>query len=169
MDTQPIASWIVPLVGHQFDLEDLPLWLTGQDVHVATRGNTLVLVIPSAIVGDNYEPVRAFAESQLELINGIGHLLSSAFRPLSLADHLFGVDSVGAVLHTVLAVNPAEERVKAGSVRAAVGGKFRPDSREAAASPLIRAASRSPRARCPQYRWPAKPNLVRALPSFRAS
>lgn len=142
-----IASWIVPLVGHQFDLEDLPLWLAGQDVHVVTRDNTFVLVIPSAIVGDSYEPVRAFAEAQLEVINGVGHLLSLAFRPLSLADKLFGVDSAGSVLHTVVAVNPAEMRVKAGSVRAVVGGKVQPDSREAAASPLLRAASLSPRAR----------------------
>jgi hypothetical protein len=112
VDTGPIAFWIVPLVGHQFDLEDLPLWLAGQDVHVDIRDNTFVLVIPSAIVGDSYRSVRAFAESQLELINGIRRLLNSAFRPLSLADRLFGMDSAGAVLHT-LAVNPAEERDKA--------------------------------------------------------
>ncbi len=147
MDQRQIASWIVPLVGHQFDLEDLPLWLARQDIHVATRDNAFVLVIPSAIVGDNYEPVRAFAENQLELINGIGRLLNSAFRPLSLADRLLGVDSAGAVLHTVLAVNPAEMRSKAGSVRAVVGGKVQPDPREAAASPFIRAALLSPRAR----------------------
>ena len=147
MDKRPIASWIVPLVGHQFDLEDLPLWLSGQDVHVAPRDDTFVLVIPSAIVGHNYEPVRAFAEGHLELMNGTGRLLSSAFRPLSLADGLFGVDSAGVVLHTVVAVNGVEARGKAGSVRAAVGGKVQPDPREAAASPLIRAASLSPRAR----------------------
>lgn len=147
MDTRRIASWIVPLVGHQFDLEDLPLWLAGQDVHVATRDNMFILVIPSAVVGENYEPIRAFAEGQLELINGIGRLLSSTFRPLSLADRLFGVDSAGAVLHTVLGVNPAEERDKARSVRAVGGGKVQPDPREAAASPLVRAASLAPRAR----------------------
>jgi hypothetical protein len=137
----------VPLVGHQFDLEDLPLWLAGQDIHVAKRDDTFVLVIPSAIVGDNHEQVRALAEDQLELINGIGRLLNSPFRPLSLAGQLFGVDSTGAVRHTVVAVNPAEMRVKAGSVRAVVGGKVQPDPREAAASPLIRAALDSPRAR----------------------
>jgi hypothetical protein len=147
MEKRQITSWIVPLVGHHFDLEDLPLWLAGQDVHVATRNNTSVLVIPSAIVGDNYEPVRAVAESQLELINGVGRLLSSAFRPISLADIVFGVDSAGSPLYTVVTVNPAEERDKAGSVRAVVGGKVQPDPREAAASPLIRAASLSPRAR----------------------
>lgn len=146
MDKRQIASWVLPLVGHQFDLEDLPLWLAGQDVHVAQRDNTFVLVIPSAIVGHDCEPVRAFAEGQLELINGTGRLLSSAFRPLSLANELFGVDSAGAILHTVVGVNGVEMRGKAGSVRAVVGGKVQPDPREAAALPLIRAASLSPRA-----------------------
>ena len=131
----------------EFDLEDLLLWLAGQDAYVAKRDGAFVLVISSAIIGDNYEPVRAFAEEQLELINGAGRLLSSSFRPLPLADKLFGVDSAGTVLHTVVAVNPAEMRVKAGSVRAVVGGKVQPDPREAAASPLLRAASSSPRAR----------------------
>ena len=145
MDNRQIVYWILPLVGHQFDLEDLPLWLAGQDVHVTQRDNTYVLVIPSAIVGHDYEPVRAFAEGQLEMINGTGRLLSSAFRPLSLADELFGVDSAGAILHTVVAVNGVEERCKAGSVRAVVGGKVQPDPREAIALPLIRAASLSPR------------------------
>jgi hypothetical protein len=115
------------------------------------RGPTrqhFVLVIPSAIVGHNYEPVRAFAEDQLDRINGTGRLLSSAFGRFPWPpDRLFGVDSAGAVLHTVVAVHPAEMRVKAGSLRAVVGGKVQPDAREAAALPLIRAASLSPRAR----------------------
>ena len=37
-------------------------------------------------------------------------------------------------------------RVKAGSVRAVVGGNVQPDPREAVASPLVQAASLSPRA-----------------------
>lgn len=146
VEKREIASWVVPLVGDEFDLEDLPWWLAGQDAYVAKRDGAFVLVVPSSIIGDHYEPVRAFAKEQLELINGAGRLLSSSFRPLSLADKLFGVDSAGTVLHTVVAVNPAEMRVKAGSVRAMVGGKVQPDPREGAASPLLRAASLSPRA-----------------------
>jgi hypothetical protein len=26
-----IAAWVMPLVGHEFDFEDLPLWLAGQE------------------------------------------------------------------------------------------------------------------------------------------
>jgi len=144
MDRGQVASWIVPLAGRQFDLEDLQLWLAGQDVHVATRDDKFVLVIPSAVVGNN--PVRPFAEDRLALINGIGRLLSPTFRPVSLADQLFGVDSTGTVLQTVVAVNLAEERDKAGSVRPVVGGRVQPDPRKALASPLMHAASLSPRA-----------------------
>jgi len=147
LEKRDTASWVIPLVGDHFDLEDLPLWLAGQGVHVAERNGAFELVIPVATIGDNYEPVRAFAEEQLDLINGVGRLLGQAFRPLSLAGKLFGMDAAGTVVQTVLAVGTAEMRVKAGSVRAVVGGKVQPDSREAAASPLLLAASLSPRAR----------------------
>ncbi|MGH7825511.1 MAG: hypothetical protein ACREQ7_10115 [Candidatus Binatia bacterium] len=147
MEKQQIASWIVPLLGHRFDLEDLPLWFAGQDVHVTQRDNGFVLVIPPKIVGDNYQPVRAFAEEQLELLNGIGRLLNPSFRSVSLSDQLYGIDASATVRHTVVAVGPAEMRVKAGSVRVVIGGKVQPDPAEAAASPLLVAASRFPRAR----------------------
>ncbi len=153
------ASWVIPLVGDHFDLEDLPLWLAGQGVHVAERDGAFELVIPVGIIGNNYEPVRAFAEEQLDLINGVGRLLGQGFRPLSLADKLFGIDAAGTVVHTVLAVGTAEMRVKAGSVRAIVGGKVQPDPREAAASPLLRAASLSPRA-CDALTIVGRPTLT---------
>jgi hypothetical protein len=146
MDDPQIAAWKVPLVGHQFDLEDLPLWLVGQEVRVEPYDNGFALVIPVSVIGNSHEPVRAFAEEQLELLNGVGRLLSSGFRPVSIADRLVGVDAAGAVRNTVLAVTPAEMRANAGSIRAAIGGKVQPDPAEGAASPLLRAASRSPRA-----------------------
>src|SRR5688572_25231113 len=147
LEKRETAAWVIPLIGDHLDLEDLPLWLAGQGVHVAERNGTFELVIPVTIIGDNYEPVRAFAEEQLDLINGVGRLLGQAFRPLALADKLFGIDAAGTVVHTVLVVGTAEMRVKAASVRAVVGGKVQPDPRDAAASPLLRAASLSLRAR----------------------
>lgn len=141
-----IAAWVIPLVGHPFDLEDVPLWLAGQTVHVVERTGAYQLVIPVSVVGANYQPVRAFAENELSLINGIGRLVGQGFRPVSLSDRLFGIDADGTVVHTVVALGAAETREKAGSVRAVVGGKLQRDPREAAASPLLRAASLSPRA-----------------------
>jgi len=147
VDKQQIVSWIIPLLGHQFDLQDLPLWFAGHDVHVAPRDNDFVLVIPAHVIGDNYKPVRAFAEDQLELINGIGRLLSSSFRPVSLSDKILGLDAAGTVRDTVLDCIPGEYRVKGGSVSVVIGGKVQPDPAEVTASALLRAASRSPRAR----------------------
>ena len=72
VEKRATAAWVIPLVGDRFDLEDLPLWLAGQGVHVAERAGAFELVIPVAIVGDNYESVRAFAEEQLDLITGVG-------------------------------------------------------------------------------------------------
>ena len=162
------ASWVIPLAGDHFDLEDLPLWLAGQGVHVAERDGAFELVIPVATIGDNYEPVRAFAEEQLDLINGVGRLLGQGFRPLSLADKLFGIDAAGTVVHTVLAVGTAEMRVKAGSVRVVVGGKVQPDPREAAVCPSSGPSfTLSSCARCPHYRRSPSFDLVRALSPFR--
>jgi hypothetical protein len=146
MSRRQITSWTVPLVGHRFDLEDLPLWFAGLDVHVEPHDNGFALIIPAQIVGDSYEPVRAFAEEQLALVNGIGRLLSSSFRPVSLTDTLFGMDSAGVVRNTVVAVDSAEMRGKAGSVRVVIGGNAQPDPAEGAASLLMCAASRSTRA-----------------------
>jgi hypothetical protein len=133
MDKRQLTSWIVPLVGHQFDLEDFQLWLSGQDVHVATRDDKFVLVIPSAIIGYSYEPVHAFDEEQLELINGVGRLLSPAFRPVSISDQLFGLDSSCAVIQTVVAVNSGELRIKGNSVRLVLGNEVQHNQQEAAA------------------------------------
>ena len=146
MDKQQIASWMIPLVGHRFDLEDLPLWFVGLDVRVEPRDSGFALLIPAKIVGDNYGPVRAFAEEQLALVNGIGRLLSSSYQPVSLTDNLFGVDSSGVVRNTVVGVGTVETRVKAGSVRVLIAGEPQPDPAEGAAAPLTRAAARSPRA-----------------------
>ena len=147
MQKRKVASWIIPLIGHQFDLEDLPYWLDGQDVHVVLRNDTFVLVIPSAIVSEDYEPVREYAEEQLQLINGIGRLLSPSFQPLSLSDKIFGLDANGTTTQTIFAVNKAESREKAGTVRAILGGNIQPDPRKGTAMPFIKAASISPLAK----------------------
>jgi len=146
MTIRQIVSWIVPLIGHQFDLEDFPFWLAGQDIRIVERDDSFVLVIPVAIVGINPEPVLPFARAHLELLNGIGRVLSSSFRQLSIADKLFGVDAAGAVVSTVVPVGCAEMRGKAGALGVVVGGEVQPDPREGVALPLLRAAMRSPRA-----------------------
>jgi hypothetical protein len=141
------VSWIIPLEGHQFDLEDLPHWFAGQDVHVAKRDDEFVLVVPASLIGESYELVRPFAEGQLELINGIGRLLSQPFLPVALTDKLYGLDSAGAIIHTVVAVAGTEMRMKGGTLSVNVAGVFSGDPRDGAAAPFLLAVSSSYRRR----------------------
>jgi hypothetical protein len=147
MPSESVSFWAVPLAGHQFDLEDLPLWLANEPISVAKRDDTFELRIPADVVGTDYKAVRPFAEEHIQFINGIGRLLSPGFRPVTLTDRLFGLDADERVIHTVLAVQPAEARMKGGVMRAWIGDRLFPDPREAAAALFLRAAARSARAR----------------------
>ena len=147
MNMKVPKSWIIPLEGHQFDLEDLPHWLAKQDVHVVKRDDNFVLVIPTSLIGESHEPVRAFAEGHLELINGIGRLLSQQFRPVALTDKLYGLDSDGTIINTVIAIAGAEMRIKGGMLRVNNGGMLSSDPRDGAAAPFILAAESSSRRR----------------------
>lgn len=137
-----VTTWVIPLEGHHFDLEDLPRWLKGREVTVEKFRDGYALIVPASVIGSSYEPVLAFAENQLQLINGAGRLLNGSFRPVSVKDKVFGMDSAGVVMQTVLAMGTAEIRAKAGVVGVA-------DSRqqvEGMAGPLLRAAFQIPRA-----------------------
>ncbi len=147
MEKQQIVSWIVSLAGHQFDLEALPIWLSGRDLHVIQRDATFFLAIPSRIVGYDCEPVGAFAERQLDLINGVGHLLSSTFRAISLGGVIYGIDLSGVIRHTVVGLSGVEIRAGAGSLHAVTEGAVQPNPQIAAALPLIRAAEFSRQAK----------------------
>lgn len=143
MSKQKIVFWIIPLNGHEFDLEDLPYWLIGNSVQIIPRGDGYALQIPSEVIGENYEPVREFAENELELINGAGRLLNPKFRPVSLSNNILGIDSYGEVTQTVVAVGILEERCKVLALKAVVGGVSQPDPREGAASTFLNAAKHS--------------------------
>lgn len=142
-----VTSWIIPLVGHQFDLEDLPYWLDGHDVLVALRDDTFVLVIPASVIGEDYKSVRKYAEEQLQLINGIGRLFSSSFQPLSLSGKIFGLDADGTTTQTIIALGTAEYQEKPGTMRAILGGNIQSDPRTGTAMPLIKAATISRQAK----------------------
>jgi hypothetical protein len=139
-----IVDWVLPLAGHNFDLEDLPEWLAGEEVRVEQWNGSYALVIPTSVAGDDYENVRPFAEDRLQLINGVASALNGSFRPVSLKNELYGVNKERTVRHTIVAVGTAEMRMKAGRVRVS-GGAPQPVT-EPAAAPLLRAARRAPEA-----------------------
>lgn len=146
MGKQNISSWKIPLEGHSHDLEDLPFWFAKYDVQVAPHNEGYALTIPFEINGDNYEQIRSHAESQLQLINGIGRLLNSQFRPISLSRNIFGVNNLGNVITTLFAGDTASGRAKAATAQFIVRGKAQIDPRERAASPLLKAANLSQKA-----------------------
>ncbi|RZU03060.1 hypothetical protein [Rivibacter subsaxonicus] len=141
-----VVAWLVPLIGHEFDLEDLPHWLNGRDVHAVKRDDGYYLVIPASLAGVATKQVRAIAASHLELINGAGRLLNTSYRELAIDDKFFGIDTDGHIVSTVLAVGAAEYRTKAGAATVVVNGIAQADPRTGAADPLLRAASLSTRA-----------------------
>lgn len=141
MSKPNIDSWILPLVGHQFDLEELQHWLEGMDVQVTPHDEGHALVIPTAVVGADYKSVRNFAEKQLELLNGIGSLLNLKFQPVSLTSSLYGIDSSGAIISTIASIGTAEYRMKGNPVNLTVGGKSQPDPQKLIASHLLRAST----------------------------
>jgi len=143
MSENETVNWIFPLGGHEFDLEDLPYWLEGYDVQIVKRDDGYYLQIAKNHVGEDLNKIRDFAETQLELINGVGRLLGQHFRPVVLTGNSFGIDESGDIVHTVVAVKGAEIREKVGTLRAIVGGEQHSDPREAAALPFLNAAKLS--------------------------
>lgn len=143
MEKKKIIFWKIPLSGHTFDLEDLPHWLAGYSIKVIFKDNEFALQIPAKIIGENYKPVRKLAEKQLQLINGAGRLLNPNFRPVALSNRLCGIDEWGKVIHTVGIIGTAEERSKAGTIKAVVGGVPQPDPRDRAALPFLNATNHS--------------------------
>jgi len=147
MPSEPVVSWLVPLAGHQFDLEDLPLWLADEPIVVVKRDGTFNLVIPAEIAGGSPEPVRSIAEQHVQFINGVGRLLSPGFRPVAVTGRLFGLSADGTVINTVLAVELGEIRMKGGVLGGEIGNRVLPDPREGAGAPFLKAATQSQRAR----------------------
>ena len=141
-----VVEWSIDLIGHSFDLEDLPLWTIGSSPFVARNGDVFSLRVPANAVGPSAEFVRPFALEALEHLNGVGRLLNPSFRPLTLATKIEGIDVHGRIVSVSVEVGGAELRVKAGVLIGSVNGIAQPDPREGAAAPLLQAAKRSARA-----------------------
>lgn len=147
MPDESVVEWLVPLVGHQHDLEDFPLWLSEERIQVVQRDGNFNLLIPAELVGGNHDPVLAVAADYVQFMNGVGRLLYPEFRPVSASDRAFGLSANGAVISTVLSVQPGEIRMKGGVLRAQVGDQLASDHRQAAGAPFMRAAASKLQAR----------------------
>jgi hypothetical protein len=141
-----VNHWTIELIGHQFDLEDLPLWTTGANAPIVRNGDVFSIQVPASLVGSQPEPVRPYALAAIERLNGVGRLLNPSFRPLTLATKTLGIDAQGNVISTSIEVGGAELRLKAGLLAGSINGVPQRDPREGVALPLLNAAETSGRA-----------------------
>ena len=147
MPSEPVVEWLVPLVGHHYDLEDFPLWLSEERIQVVQRDGNFNLRIPAELVGGSHDPALAIAADYVQFMNGVGRLLYPEFRPASVSDRAFGLSADGTVINTVLSVQSGEIRMKGGVLRAQIGDQLVSDHRQAAGAPFMRAAASKLQAR----------------------
>lgn len=137
--------WLVPLRGHEFDLEDLPVYLHGAQAQAVKRDGTYYLVLPFTAFGANYGPIRDIARETVARLNGAMTLLTHAHWPIEVEDAAyFALDEKGVNAHTVIPVGTAHERNKAGQLGVAVDGVPQSDPRSGRAASLLAAAIRKP-------------------------
>lgn len=144
MDYSKTNAWIVPIKGHAFDLEDLPIYLEGSAVYIQKQEGDYFLVLPTNITGLTYEDVGRLAREHLDLINGASSILLGSFRPLEIGDGpYFGIDANGNRIHTVVTLGTAEVRCQTGHLTALVNGVAQPDLRTGQATRLLQVAATS--------------------------
>jgi hypothetical protein len=139
-----LERWMVPLEGHAFDVEDLPLWLAGGEVTAVVDDGAMCLALPAT--GPDHEGVLERAAQFLDLLNGAMSVLEPTFRPLVCSTTYYGVNREGQKVSTVISVGTGEVRCKAGALGVAVDGVPAPDPRHGAALPLLAVAKASPEA-----------------------
>lgn len=139
-----LERWMVPLEGHAFDLEELPLVLAGGEVTAVVHDGAICLSLPAT--GPDHNGVLERAAQFLDLLNGAMSLLEPTFRPLVCSTSYYGVNGEGQKVSTVISVGTGEVRCKARALGVAVGGVPAPDPRHGAALPLLYAAKASPEA-----------------------
>ena len=141
MSGPTVIAWILLLTGHEFDLEDLPVYLFNAPVTVVKRKAEYFLHVPASVVGDGFEQVSNIAAHYLALINGVASLVINGFNNIELAGGgFYGIDANGDVTQTVLQINSAVSRHKAGHVTLAVKGVTQPDDRLGLMSALLEGA-----------------------------
>lgn len=155
-----VETWLVPLQGHGFDTEDLPLWLAGGDITALEHEGRVCLALRADAVGLDSENVLERAEQFLAVVNGAAFLLDPSHRPLSCSTSFYRIDSAGTKTSTVVSIGTAESRGKSGALGVSINGVSQPDSRHGAALPLLAAARTSDAA------WDALVILGRPRPTW---
>jgi hypothetical protein len=139
-----MSTWIIPIEGHQFDIEDLPQLLAGCPVEIVKRADAkYYLKLPVALAGSEPRIAKDKVLQYLAVINGAAVLLCDSYRPVELGDSLFAIDDNDRVTNTVLLADAGKIRLKGGHVNFYVNGIAQSDPRLGAALPFMNFAAQS--------------------------
>jgi hypothetical protein len=130
-------AWAMELTGHEFDLNDLMHWTSGNSIQILKFGDRYDLVMPFDIVGRDHKPVRARAESYLGVLNGIGAISCDSFCRVDLLSALHTIDENGKRRDTFMLLNGTRMRIRGGRVGAFVNGAKAGDPTQGLASPYM--------------------------------
>lgn len=117
-----MSRWRVELEGEQFDLEDLPRLLTGDDAQVIQDGDVYYLEAAEFEGVDDSGAVHAKALELVQLVNGVGKLHSSSFHDVAVA-RVVELAEDGTVIskNVFVSVGAAIGRSKVSAVAVLVG------------------------------------------------
>jgi len=142
MSNRITVSWAVPLKGHIFDVEELPVCLRGSPVTVTKRGEGFYLLLSAEVAGESHESVPEIANRYIALINGAAKLLINGYRPIELEGGAFlGLDEDGEPTQTVIPIGTTEIRCKLGHLPISIGSVLNPDDRTGLMSSFLKDAN----------------------------
>jgi hypothetical protein len=133
------GGWKVQLTGHEFDLEEFPLWLEGASVRVLRENGEFHLAATCFGELDGAADVLRAAREILDLLNGLGRLNEPSF-------HHIGVGSVhrsfpdGRTEQYLFASEGIRARGKCHPLIVSAEGQPQPDPRAGVLTPLLHKA-----------------------------
>jgi hypothetical protein len=123
-----MSRWKVRLVGHRFDLEELPVWLADGELTVIEENGEFFLTSPLLDQLVESEDVRRAAAEYIEVLNALGKLAWSEYRNVSLGS-LYRIANDGTLEHHETLRDGATARDKAKATVTKADGSEPPDAR----------------------------------------
>lgn len=104
------------MTGDEFDLEDLPSFLTGNGLRVIKDGDTYFLEAARLESLNTHVAVHDEARILVPIINGIGRARSNSYEPINLGTTICEQTPTGTKGHAVVTAGSIRSRGKVGAV-----------------------------------------------------
>ena len=142
------VAWVTELTGHDFDLEDLAHWTSGNAYRVLKGSvkdlpDKYHLHLPISLVGMDHKLVRQRADKVMVTLNGLGAIQARNFEGVHLSDSMNTVDSGCQRRDTVVSVQGGRIRTATGRVNAITNGLAMADLTKGMAAQILAAADGS--------------------------